>query len=496
MENTKFQSGMKIVKQVLTNEVNTTTDAIQKRVTDIVSPGTLLNVLDEFNIIVGTNSTGASPSISVQTGVAYNANGERIVISNPNALYNSSNPFINTPDGIGGNTLTPQSTGSLNISLPANTTSYVFIDYLETIDPNTFTLHKITNQKLFYSESDGYQLGFSHSASIIPAGFSSVALFLGSVGTTNTLTNGIASINQIGIPIYGINPTQISIQTPNISGSDDTLTYSYSETLTLNDHIKAVGSGTVSPKNPHGLSATDIGVTSEGQLIEHQEFLHAPGIVSSSIGGNASALFLQVHTSGIASENFVQIQPLLSNELVVVQGVTIDSTNIPNAVQFSFVDSNSNPLPNGVHTFYVDSISKTIQRALPGTFNPSNTAQFRIWDIQWTSPALIFNSENDYRLFGNLANQDMRFELLGAIETGLATGNRSLTFTYDGMGNLIQLGVGGDNGTISGGTTLITFSYSSGNLIQVGTANYGHRQLLTTITYSGTTITQITEQVI
>src|SRR5579863_4666556 len=317
MENTNFQSGMKIIKQVLTNEVSTTTDAIQKRVTDISSPGVLLNVLNEFNIVAGTNSTGASPSVSVQTGIAYNLNGDRITISNPNDLYNSSNPFTTTPDGIGGNTLTPQSTGSLNISLPANTTSYLFIDYLETIDPNTFTLHKITNQKLFYSESDGYQLGFSNSPSIFPAGFSSAALFLGSVGTTNTLSNGIANINQIGIPLYGINPEQVAIQTPNISGADFTLTYSYSETLTLNDHIKAIGSGTITPKNPHGLSATDIGVTSESQLIEHQEFLHAPGIVSSSIGGNASALYMQVHTSGIASENFVQIQPLVSNELVV-----------------------------------------------------------------------------------------------------------------------------------------------------------------------------------
>lgn len=494
MQNTNFSSGMKVIKQVLTNEVNVANSSIADRISDISAPGVLLSILNQFRIIAGTNSTGVAPSISVETGIAYNSNGERILLLDGSVLFNSANSSTTTPNGIGGNTLTPISTGSLNISIPVNTISYIFIDYLQTVDSLLFTIHKVTSQKLFYSQTDGYKIGISSSPGVVPTGFSSASIFLGSVTTLNSLVNGIFNINQTGIAIFGVHPQQVQVQTPQVNKSDATTTYTSGLTTTLDAHVRSIGSGTVTPFNPHGLSGSDIGVSALGG-VEHQEFLHCPGIISPSISGNGSALYMNIFTSGIASENFVQILPFTSQELAVVEGVTIDSGNIGSTLQFSFVDTNSNPLPNGVHTFYLDNVTKTVLRALPGTFNPSNASQMRLWDIQWTNPLLIFNSAHDYRLFGTLTSSNIRFELLGALETGLATGNRSLTFTYDGSGNLIQMGVGGENGTISGSNTLITFSYSGSNLIQVG-AEYGHRQLLTTITYSGTTITQITEQVI
>lgn len=493
MQNTNFQSGMKVIKQVLTNEVNAIDNSIADRQTDISFPGILLDVLDSFNIVPGTNSTATLPSVTVQTGIAYNANGERIIISNATVPYNSANPATTTPDGVGGNTSTPISTGSLNIALPVNTTRYLFIDYLQTTDPSAFTIHKVTGQKLFYSQTDGYKIGVS-STPTVPAGFSSASLFLGSVITNNSLVNGISSINTTGVPIFGIHPQQVQVQTPQLNKADATTVYASGLTTTLDAHVRAVGTGVVTPFNPHGLSGSDIGVSALGG-VEHQEFLHCPGIISPATSGNSSALFMSIFTSGIANENFVQILPFTSQELAVVDGVTIDSGNIGSTLQFSFVDTNNNPLPNGVHTFYLDSVTKTVLRALPGTFVPG-AAVMRLWDIQWTNPTLVFSSANDYRLFGTLTGSNMRFELLGALDTGLATGNRTLTFAYDLSGNLIQMAVGGDNGTISGNNTLVTFSYNiGGNLIQVG-SNYGHRTLLTTITYTGTTVSQITEQVI
>lgn len=492
MQNVNFQSGDKITKQVLAYEVSAVDASILSRISDIYQAGVVSGLLNGMQFIVGSNSSGASPTITISTGVAYNANGERILISDQTVPFNSSNPSVTTPDGIGGNTNTPQSTGSLNIALTANTTNFIWVDYVLGLDPLAFTIHKVTKQKLFYKNLDGYKLGVNASSSTPPAGFSSASILLGYVQTNSTIINGIATISYASRPAFGANASNIKIHTPKIDRSDATLTYSYNETLLLDDHIKAFGTGVITPTNPHGLAPVDLGIL---DVSEHQRLLHTNGIISPSIGGNASALYMQVHTSGIASENFVEILPLTVNELIVVDGITVDSVNIPNTVQFSFIDTNGNPLPDGVYTFYVDSNDRSVDMANPGDFNTGDLTLQRIWTVQWTSPTLDSTSIRDYRLFGTLTGENIRFELLGALDTGLATGNRSITFSYDNSGNLIQMGVGGENGTIAGSITLITFSYSGNQLVQIG-SEWGNRQLLTTLTYSGTTLTEVTEQVI
>lgn len=492
---TNFISGSKVIRQILSNEVDAVNADILSRFVDVYRPGVVEGLLQMFVLTAGGNSTATSPSVTVGTGVAYNINGERILISNATVPYNSANPSTTTPDGIGGSTATPQSTGSANVPLPINANTFVWIDYLLTIDPASFTLHKVTSQKLFYKNLDGYKVGLSTSAITPPAGFSSAAILLGLVTTNSTLTNGIATISQVLMPLFGTQADRVLVTTPQSNRSDATVTYSFGQTVFVDDHVKAVGSNPVTANNPHGLSAGDLGITDPGGL-EHQQFLHTNGIISPSIGGNASALFLQEHTSGIASENFVEVFPLLSNEVAVVHGVTFDSTSVPSTIQFSFVDTNGNSLPNGVHTIYLDSNDRAVKRALPGAFNLSDVTLQRIWDIQWTSPTLQSSLKNDYRLFGTLGPQNMRFELLGGLVSGLATGNRSLTFTYDINNNITQIGVGGDNGTIAGSITLITFAYNLSNQVVLVGASYGHRLLTTIFTYSGNTITSVTETVI
>lgn len=502
MEKTNYQSGEKITRQVLNHEVSSTEDAILSRFSDVYQPGAVAGLLSEFSFIAGTNSINSNPSITVGTGVAYNSDGESILISDATIPYNSANPTTTTGDGLGGSTLTPQSTGSLNIPLTTNTTNYIWIDYLQTTDPALFTLHKVTKQKLFYAQQDGYQVGANTSSSTPPAGFSSKAFLLGTVTTNTAVTNGIVATDPVSLRvIFGTLPNRVRVTTPLANKSDVATTYTFAQQMFVDNHVKAIGSGTVTPVNPHGMTAQDMGIEDPGGTA-HQRFLHTDGIISPSVSGNASALYLQEHTAGIASENFIEVFPLTANEEAIVNGVTFNSTNIPSSLQFSFVDTNSNPLPDGTYTVYLDSTDRSVKVANPGTFSTGDVTLKRLWTVGWANPTIVPGSKIDYRLFGTTSAANMRFELLGALSTGLATGNRGLTFAYDtGNGNrIIQIGVSGDNGSIAGSITLLTFSYDgpspTGKVIQVG-ASYGNRMLLTTITYTGgNLVDSITESVI
>lgn len=493
MKYTKYQSGAKVLKQSLTYEVSGVTSAVLARFSEVFDPGIVADVLEEMAMSVGSNSTAASPSVTVGTGIAYTVAGDRVLIDDA-ALHNAANPSTTTPDGLGGNTLTPLSTGCANIPLTADANHFVWLDHIDTVDPSEFTLHKVTGQKLFYAVDDGYQLGVSDSGTTQPAGFSDESLLLGLVITSSLLTSGVSSINQVSMPNFGTQLQRVKSKTPLADRSDITSVYGPGQVIFLEDHVKAIGSASITPTNPHGLSAIDLNIADPGG-VEHQKFFHGNGISSLSAAGGASALYLQEHTSGIASDNYVEVFPLIASEAAIVDGELIDSVNIPATLQFRFVDNIGDPLADGTYTLYLDNALKTVQMVASDIFDLGDASKQRIWTVEWANPTIVGGAKRDYRLFGAMSPRNINFEFVGAMCAGIATGNRSLTFSYNTDGTLSQMGLGGDNGTIAGSISFVTFSYSSGHLVQAS-GGFGPKTAISTLTFSGDTLTQITEQML
>src|ERR1035437_214694 len=183
MEKELWQSGQPVLTNDLLNDEADLEDAITKRFTDSFTPGILEGALDQFILTVNAGNTSL---IDVGTGTAYDSLGNRISIDSSSTVYasffqagdleTSGIPFVNgapngplttTNNGIGGFTLTPQSSGSKGITLFTNPTpyNYIWIGYLQTTDPSVFVLQHLTNLRLFTSANDGYQIQVVGSAS-------------------------------------------------------------------------------------------------------------------------------------------------------------------------------------------------------------------------------------------------------------------------------------------------------------------------------------------
>src|SRR5208282_5029800 len=106
------------------------------------------------------------------------------------------------------------------------------------------------------------------------------------------------------------------------------------------------------------------------------------------------------------------------------------NSSIPADTSFLFVDSSNNPIANGVYTFYIDATTTQVEMSTANEII-SSPSQFPIASITWTSPSLVLPL-TDLRLFGTTANHNLRYETLGGLTLGLATGNRSYSLVYDG----------------------------------------------------------------
>ncbi len=140
-------------QEVLTDNLNDEQTAkeleIKDRQTSYFTDGILLSIPGltagtVLSFIVTASATAGA--VNVNRGKGY-VDGELIDISDANVVYNSTNPATTTSDGIGGYTLTPQSTGSKAIPIPINTTRFVGIKYLLTCDVTKFSYHPYTSKK-------------------------------------------------------------------------------------------------------------------------------------------------------------------------------------------------------------------------------------------------------------------------------------------------------------------------------------------------------------
>lgn len=351
MQGTIFQSAQRIIAQVLEWLQSTTNTSITERVSDTFQNGVCANDLNSM-AIVGKDIDSTLLDffhVEVQTGIAYISGERTALLDSPLLTYNAANPLNTTFDGVSQNVPTPQSTGSYNILLTAGFINYVFIGYLATVDTTQFTLNDITLAKQFYKQTDGYQI-LVNTTGINPN--TAVYILLGQVNLSGTNQAVSSNISIVARPYYVTLLDRVGIQTNNSGRTDRPTTYAIgSNNYFLDDHIKSIGTGTVSPFNAHGISLIDLGVNPNDTVEFHREHEHVRGIIAGTAANPdpiASAFFAQ-RVQVTPGDDFIIVQALGANEVAVLNGIAYTSAQF--GVNF-IIPFTGNPA--GVYNIYFD----------------------------------------------------------------------------------------------------------------------------------------------
>lgn len=287
-----WQSGQPVLRDDLLRAQTTKEEAINERLLDTLGVGIVNGSQFLAETIPFEMSVNITPyTVDIGTGIAYSSTGERIVLDSL-AAYDAAAPTATTDNGIGGTSLTPQSTGSTSVPLSAGLVNYVFITYLQTTDTSVFTLQEDTNERLFTSGTDGYKIEVvtdaGPSISSTPDTFapSANSVFLGAVDLAQVL-----SIENRSFLL--LKQTNLTAEVPTALTSLEGLgqPYAAGQQVTFDEHTRAIGSGVVTPTNPHGLTIADLSGSLSGKSAEqHEKFFHESGI-SSGQSSTTSALY-------------------------------------------------------------------------------------------------------------------------------------------------------------------------------------------------------------
>jgi microcystin-dependent protein len=360
MQSTIFQNVQRVIAQILEWVESTTTSSISERVGDVFQNGV---VNGELNSMAITGNIAIPANVDVQTGVAY-INGERAAIlttPGPGSAYNPNNPNQTTNDGTGNLVPTPQSTGNYNIPMTVGSVNYLYIAFLDTIDTTQFTLNDVTLAKQFYKGTDGYQI-VVNTTGVNPSAANYI--LIGTVDLTSSSTAIPSVISVANQPPFQTLPNRVGIVTNNSGKTDRPAAYAIgSNVYFLDAHIKSVGTGTVSPVNPHGLSLNDLGINAYDNTQFHRIHEHVNGIIAGTPANpypTTSALYAQVvHVSPGPPDDYIVVQPLKTNivggynveEVAVINGVAYTPLELGNPAGYQITFTGN---PPGTYYIYTD----------------------------------------------------------------------------------------------------------------------------------------------
>ncbi|MGH7974967.1 MAG: phage tail protein [bacterium] len=312
-----------------------------------------------FLVVPGSNNTSANPSINVTLGgIAYDSAGNRIFIASADtSLYNSANPTATTNDGLGNFLSTPKSTGVVNVPLTQFSQNYLWIDYLATIDTTAYTLNQETNAKIFYKQTDGYNIRVT-TTNTAP---DSTSVFLAAINMVSGGAVANSNISQVGRSYYNVLPNIVPITTPLANLSDRTPQYNPASTYTLEAHIKSVGTGPgISPFNPHNTSLADLGISTLDTVTGRSQIEGNDNVIIAGTVGNpyptTSAMFCAVAANASPSAHIL-VRQLLVTEFAIVNGAAYSVTTI-----FGVVPIDASvffPDLSGTYNVYWDSVLQT-----------------------------------------------------------------------------------------------------------------------------------------
>lgn len=433
MKGTRWQNGQIVLTDDLNREQTNKAHSIIERQLDMMTPGVLEDsqvvapgITRPFQISVGSVAT----YITVGTGVAIDKTGERILIDSA-APYDITNI-----------SLTPaKSSGCVDIPLTAPFTAgktyQVWIHYLNTGDPDVFTLADGTMLPLYVSGLDGYEITVTEAPIIAPSASSKIELARVTLDVNGEVQTSL--ISYATRPIAKVKTKRVGLT---ISGTPPT-TYAVGSEVFLDDHTNAVGTGVVTPTNPHGTSANDLGLTLiEGK--DHQLKLHTAGVYTTNRASLTTALFMAVYQNSEFNNDRVVIRKLHAayNESAVVNGITVSPTDIPADTEFAFTSA---PEAEGYYLFVLDvspingTTTKRVTK-LPavGTFADLNAVSvymstmsanyLALGTVKWQAAAtpgnpgnydLIVETLRDLRMFGNVSDANIQPHLIAGIDNGL-----------------------------------------------------------------------------
>lgn len=234
--------------------------------------------------ITGASSTTfhlASPSTNYAL-LAINASGEMFGILKDESYKTSPTQF--------------ESRGNTGIPISASPTlNYYYYVFVAPRNVRSSTYSRIDkNGNIKYPKQiNGYEIYVvENAAAINPSSIypTTDAIYVGRIQYTG-LTISAADINYDYRIYAGIYQQNVNI---NIDTSSPPATYTNGEDKSLADHINAIGDGTVTPTNPHGVAAEDINA------------LSAPNL--SSIGVFRNGLLLQTGEDLISATTVFQIR--------------------------------------------------------------------------------------------------------------------------------------------------------------------------------------------
>jgi hypothetical protein len=371
---------------------------------------------------VGEGST-QSVNPSVLGGVGYDINGERIAI-----LADANFDFSNdVPEGkaSSGNINIPLTlsgvTGDCNANPSVPGTYYLWIEYLEinNVAPTVGEDGAIHYPKI----EDGYRIRLTGTPDS-PSG-DGVSIFLAKiiwVGGAGFLTvtdvdgdtlatDGSNSVDTA--PIVAGDPKRVysavrdNVVEIVVDETNKTAVYASGLLGNLRDHINAIGGGSPTPNNPHGLTLADIpGAGEEPVATNNQNDSFAKGIVDKNAAQNSPA------SNGDALQPFIEVTGLTPTVLdATATSAGITSTPKVQWIRIKDLDNATKTKAAFVLGFRLKSLYPNLRQSnlsSDPSINPSDPESGDGW--------VGFNNAEDtpgvYRIYGTKATLSTGVEVL------------------------------------------------------------------------------------
>lgn len=440
-------------------------EGIRERVLDLFTPGILLNsqlngetvpfeIAPDTGLLirVGTGVATAPHDVSIPVQIdaadPTRVGAERVFIPTADTTTIPANdyansigagpgtgtgtgPYTESPDGLGGWTATPQSTKTRHITVVNGAINRVWLAYLNTIDTSVTSLHKINISNILYTKSeDGYWIVVNQSGT--PPGGDLKYEFLGTVDMTASppAVTG-AQISMAGRRFALTRQQRVGARLD--SASLKPTTYVDPSDIGLEDHINAVGTGIVSPNNPHGMTLTDLGVTQDIDLRRHRIQDHSNGLVVPSEASTSSAIYPRTDTSTPTAGDaaMVFLKRFLTNETILLDGTVYGDADIDPLVKLAspvgsastgdyFVSFGVSHAAGvyGIVAKEVGSIVTIEKRSSPFTLDPNT--DYLICYVEWNGTAFILpsapNVQLDTRVFGTIGRKNVQKDAIESLQ--------------------------------------------------------------------------------
>lgn len=415
MKFSQFFSAQRIIRQVLDFLQTSKEEAIKERFTDFFGDGVVQGELNSMSIVTKTDDPSIQTDrVKVDTGSAY-FSGERMFISVATVAYDVTNVSDTTDDGLGNPLSTPHSTGSFDIPLTLGSINYLYIAYLQATDETQFTLHKLTGAKQFYKRTDGYEIRVNITG-VNP----DVARFilLGTVNMTSGSGSAIpANVSTNNRPLCRTRTNKVGIETANLSKTDRPASYSLgNQSYPLDSHIKAVGTGTVSPINPHGMTLADLGVSSFQTVEEHRILEHSNVLITTDSTNpfpSTSGMFvLKID----APMDALYIYRLISGQVLIINGLGYDYTTFPSDQQLYLTNNKlvgGTPLAANTYQIVFDPSVVGGIDYIAGTAAVTSVTKIWLATVAWDGVNTIIGTPIDRRRIGGSVNRMQTWKTSG-----------------------------------------------------------------------------------